>query len=181
MTTQRLVNPAFIVIMAVLAVSLYGQSQREKDAVAQHLRDIATIDRLVKENEAAKLSSKSVAATGKAVAGLREDVKKASAENQQAASDVADSAQSTRLELAKLRAEMPINSSPVWLAAIAALVTIIGTIGSISLAVINRKINEVHVLADGNLSTITAELKIANDKIAALQKLAGETHRHGVP
>lgn len=188
-------KPTFIIVAVLLfACSLAAESQKEKDLAAQHLRDLATIDRLVRENTATALSAKNTAGNGAAITKLGTKLGAAgklaagqstasAVEAKTAATDtkaVVDSIQ-VKAEAIKTNTEQlqqavdknaPINSVPVWIAAIGGIVSMFGVLGSIVLAVLNRgKLQEIHVLADGNLTRISGELQIANEKIAGLRAL----------
>jgi hypothetical protein len=70
---------------------------------------------------------------------------------------VQDSANSIQLQLAELKAQQPLNSVAVWLSAIAAIGALIGTLGSIALAVINHvKVVKVEKQTDGMVGKIAA-------------------------
>lgn len=111
------------------------------------------------------------------------------AQVQDAAQKIVDSNEDTKLEFAKLKAASPQNSVPVWLAAIAGIVSVIATAGSIAIAVVTRnkvvagnqtqvelvkKADEIHTLTNSNLNKITSDLHVATERIVGLEALVAQ-------
>lgn len=118
-----------------------------------------------------KTGVRTAAANGVAIERHAADAAEAVVSVRDAAHQIVDTAESTNLELVRLRATMPINSVPVWLAAIAALVSLLGIVSTIVLALINKgKLAEIHVLTNGNLAKMATELQVANERNAGLRE-----------
>jgi hypothetical protein len=172
-----------VVLSATLAlVSISGLawavSQSDKDlAVAQaqvrdlklqlsatNQRDIDNRAALVKLQAQMAARSKDAAVATKSAAVGRDIAADAAMSARETATattnavvGVQDSANSIQLQLAELKAQQPLNSVAVWLSAIAAIGALIGTLGSIALAVINHvKVEKVEKQTDGMVGKIAA-------------------------
>jgi hypothetical protein len=152
-----------LLLPILLAVPALPDSQKEKDAAAQHLRDVATIDRLTKENtsNAAAISKLGSENKKRAVSASQQSDAHA-AETQQVVQDAASATQATVDTLTSKVAAIPTSIPPydyrpVWLAAIPATVAMFAGVVSIVLALISRTtLNKVHALSN---SAMTAALQ----------------------
>jgi hypothetical protein len=161
-----------------------------KQLQAQHAADQILIDNLTAQNAqlsgsgtktgraitklAAAGADQSALSTKQSVAVIA-SVESHAAGAQAAAEDTQETA--ARIEN-KVDAISPMMSVPVWLAAIAGMVSVIGVAGSVMLAFINKsKLAEIHILTNSNLAKITGDLQVANEKIAGLRELVSYTSK----
>jgi hypothetical protein len=135
-----------ILILAVSSVAL-ADSKSDRDRIAELNRQNADLIQQIKasiagnQSELLKLRAQ-VAARSKDAASLaasgRSEAKATASGQSDAIATVQQSTDAIQLQIAQLKAASPVNSVPVWLAAIALIGTFFGTLGTVILAIINH-------------------------------------------
>lgn len=152
-----------IVVLLFFCLCAHADSQKDRDAAAlatanaQHLRDLATIDRLIKESASAASTSKNGAAIAK-LGNESKDRAATSLAHQEAAAKAAEPLVPKIDALtAKVDAIPPYDYRPIYLAAIPATVAMFAGVVSIVLALIARgTTNQIHALTN---SAMTAQIE----------------------
>lgn len=174
-----------LVCCLMLAVVCFGESQKEKDLAAQHARDLATIDRLIREADTARAATAAGVVTGAAISKLKKESTANTANVHDAVAQVAQARDAavvtkTAVERIETRAEKiqsktdlitPITV-PIWLAVITA-------ISSLIMAFINKgKLVQIHAATNSNLDKVNGKLDSANAEIASLRQVIGTLSPH---